>query len=428
MKRMFGLGVVVLLWCSAAYGFDFGKIIEHSVKRTDKKAERSVEGKIDQTVDGAFQTVEDAVSGDGKPSKSSKKSSRSSKKSDTITNDDTQSTEGQSSGVVGWSSYDFVSGDNIIFEDTLKGERNGEFPSRWELTKGTVENATLDGENVIYFIKCNANSGCITPLLSNSDKDYLPEEFTIELDAYFENDSQGSYVLHLADMKNQQRLDTTVRGNDKWIRFGKNGAEHRGNVSRTYYPGTNSRTKSGPGWRHVSLSFNKRALKLYIDDARVMNVPNLGYNPTGITLGFHNPNGGIKSYIKNMRVAQGAVPLYDKVMSDGRIVTTGIRFDVNQATIKPESTGVIMEIVALMQKNPGLNFSIEGHTDSDGEENTNLSLSEKRAEAIRDSFVARGIDSSRLRTKGWGETKPIADNTTADGKANNRRVEFIKFN
>lgn len=414
--------VLVALIGINGYGFDFGKILEDSVKKTDYKAERKVEGKIDNGVNSVFNKVEGMFSG---------KSKEDTPKEDEKRSDDSKSSTGveSKSGVMGWSKYDFVPGERIIFSDDLKNEQNGEFPSRWDLVQGSVENATMDGENVIYFMKCNMNGGGgIAPLLKNRIQDYLPDEFTIELDAYFEStNSSPSYVLYLTDMKNQKGLDKSVRDGDKWLRFSKNSAEYKGDINSKYYPGTSADTKSPPTWRHIAISFNKRALKLYIDDTRILNIPNLGYNPAGIMIGSHNAGGKTKGYIKNVRIAQGAVPLYDKMMSEGKIVTNGIHFDVNRATIKSESAGVINEIVALMKQNPSLNFSIEGHTDSDGDDRSNQRLSEERAEAVKNVFINSGIDASRLKAKGWGESKPLGDNSTSEGKANNRRVEFIKF-
>lgn len=134
-----------------------------------------------------------------------------------------------------------------------------------------------------------------------------------------------------------------------------------------------------PGWRRVSISFNTRASKVYLDDARLLNIPNMDFNPLGITIGYHNPSGRDHiGYIKNIRVAQGAVPLYDKFLTDGKIITHGIRFDVNKSTIRPESRGVINEIVSLMQDYPELTFSVEGHTDSDGAAGANQLVSATR--------------------------------------------------
>ncbi|HKL32597.1 MAG TPA: OmpA family protein, partial [Tangfeifania sp.] len=131
-------------------------------------------------------------------------------------------------------------------------------------------------------------------------------------------------------------------------------------------------------------------------------------------------------YIKNFRLAEGGVKYYDRFLQDGKIVANGIRFDVNKATLRPESMGVINEIAALMKDHPEVNFSVEGHTDSDGEDASNQTLSEQRAATVVSTLVTMDIDSNRLTSKGWGESKPMDTNDTPEGKANNRRVEFVK--
>ena len=333
-----------------------------------------------------------------------------------------------------WSRFDFVPGDEIIFEDNQEGERNGEFPSRWDLVNGTVENAVLNGENVIMFINTNSNSnGGIVPMMTNGYEDYLPDEFTVEFDAYFDSPNRTYRVLFY-DGKNQVQLNrgANPRSNNRVdrVRISQNSVTYESTTAS--YPGFGERSRddairSIPGWRRVSISFNKRALKVYLDDARVLNVPNMSFNPLGLTFAYHNPNGGHLGYIKNIRVAKGAVPLYDKVLTDGKIIATGIRFDVNKATLRPESYGIINEIVTLMTENPSLNFSIEGHTDRDGSESHNLTLSEARAKSVMDEMIKMGIPQSRLKSVGHGQSKPIARNDSAEGKAQNRRVEFVKF-
>jgi outer membrane protein OmpA-like peptidoglycan-associated protein len=328
-----------------------------------------------------------------------------------------------------WAKYDFVPGTEIIFEDNLEGEQNGEFPSKWDLVDGNFENAHFDGANVIYHIKCNMNGGGgIVPMLKNSKEDYLPEEFTLEFDAYFNEDHGGSYHIYWGDYKNQRSLDKTYPIGKKYIRIYKNSVDGSG-IEQNYYPGY----KSGmfdktPKWRHVAISFNKRALKVYLDDARVLNIPNLEYNPTGFSIGKQNVTGvGYIGYTKNFRIAKGAVPLYDKFLTDGKFVTTGIKFDVNKATIKPESMGTINYVVKMMTDHPELKFSVEGHTDSDGEDAANQKLSEARAKSVLEAMVKLGISADRLTSKGHGESKPMAGNDTPEGKAQNRRVEFVKF-
>jgi hypothetical protein len=116
---------------------------------------------------------------------------------------------------VNWNKYDFVPGMEIIFEDTLEGEQNGEFPSKWDLVGGNVENANLNGENVLMFIDMGAflNKMGIVPLMKKPADDYLPEEFTIEFDAYFEQNlpSGNLYRVYLYDAKNQKnKIDSKI--------------------------------------------------------------------------------------------------------------------------------------------------------------------------------------------------------------------------
>ncbi|MHC1777905.1 MAG: OmpA family protein [Lentimicrobium sp.] len=447
MKRAFLIITILYLASGISVGqIDMNKVVNRSVKKAERNVENRVERRIDNGVDKSLDAVEDgiddSVSGDGKDRKNDGDKKSDNKKEDK--SDNNKSENGKNSKdadiqpapqepekqtpVLTWAKYDFVPGTEIIFEDNLENEQNGEFPSRWDLKSGNVENASLDGQNVIYFMKCNNNGGGgIIPLLKNSTTDYLPEEFTVEFDAYFEEKS-SSYSLSLADNKNQLKLDNTFPVSDKWIRFHKNGAEYKQDISTKYYPGfSNATTDKTAKWRHIAVSFNIRALKVYLDDVRILNIPNLGYNPTGITIGYHNPGATTSGYIKNIRIAKGAVPLYDKFLTDGKFVTTGIKFDVNKAGIKPESMGTINYVVKMMQDHPELKFSVEGHTDSDGDDASNLKLSEARAKAVADAMLKLGISADRLTSKGLGESKPMAGNDSPEGKAQNRRVEFVKF-
>jgi outer membrane protein OmpA-like peptidoglycan-associated protein len=102
-------------------------------------------------------------------------------------------------------------------------------------------------------------------------------------------------------------------------------------------------------------------------------------------------------------------------------------FDTDKSTIKPESMGTLNSLYDLLQKNPALKFEIDGHTDNVGSAPHNLALSQQRAEAVKVQLIKMGIDGSRLQTKGLGDTKPISDNSTIEGRANNRRVELIKI-
>ena len=256
--------------------------------------------------------------------------------------------------------------------------------------------------------------------MENSKDDYLPEAFTIEFDAYYAADVHNKYfIIAFYDAKNQksngmQRLTIDINN----VKFGN---------TQKVYPGTaRSNIDKEAKWRHIAISFNKRALKVYMDDTRMVNIPNITENPTGLTIGSYNHREG-QFFIKNIRIAKGAVPLYDKVLTDGKFVTTGIRFDVNKATIKSESAGTINYVVKMMNDNPQLKFVVEGHTDSDGDAAMNLKLSEARAKAVMEELIRLGIDASRLQSKGHCEGNPLASNNTPEGKAQHRRVEFVSF-
>ena len=318
------------------------------------------------------------------------------------------------SGVLNWAKYDFVPGDRVIFEDDLMNEENGEFPSRWDLSSGVAEVAQLDGENVIML---RGGQPTIVPYLEHSDQDYLPDVFTIEFDVYFGGTS-GWMKMWLYDRKNQER----PHGDQSSISISYNDMEVFN--SKSSYPDKSVRRNR---WIHIAVAYTSGKFKAYMDDTRLINIPRLDVNPTGITLYSYHASDANPIYFKNIRIASGGVKYYDRVLQDGKIVANGIRFDVGKSTIRPESMGIINEVVAMMKEHPDLKFSVEGHTDSDGNDDFNMQLSQKRAQAVMEEMVKLGIAGDRLQAKGWGETRPVTGNASPEDKANNRRVEFIKL-
>ncbi|MBT1698785.1 OmpA family protein [Fulvivirgaceae bacterium PWU4] len=139
-------------------------------------------------------------------------------------------------------------------------------------------------------------------------------------------------------------------------------------------------------------------------------------------------------YTVNVTDANGCVisslddmSLYEEVVSRGKFTTRDINFDIGKATIKTESFNTINRIASFMKEHPDVTFRIEGHTDSDGSDESNRKLSEDRAYAIRAALIKFGIRENRLQAKGWGESKPIATNLTVEGRTLNRRVEFVSL-
>lgn len=328
---------------------------------------------------------------------------------------------------------DFVAGDVIIFEDLLEGEQLGEFPSKWDLERGNAEIAKINGETVIAM---GAADCWIAPLMMNNSKDYLGDVFTVEYDMLFDDSGKdGAPDVEIDFIAPDQSRDNEIftfeydyafEIQDFTVYYVKNGSE-----KETYKDGSASSGEvaviNDGKWHHFALSFNKRALKVYVDGIRIINIPNAKLGAGWVTFFSRCSNESKPLHMKNVRIAKGAVPLYDRMMTDGKFITYGITFDVGKSTIKPESMGEINRIVKLMTDNPDLKFSVEGHTDNTGNLALNQTLSEARSKAIVEKLVEMGIDKSRLASAGKGQNNPISDNSTPEGRAKNRRVEFVKL-
>ena len=320
-----------------------------------------------------------------------------------------------------YNNYDFIAGDTVVFEDTFTDDQNGEFPAHWNLGAGQAVMNAVGGQKALLLTE--GNFVHVSPLIKTPV--YLPDAFTIEFDWYF-NGSYGPHIYfynNTADAKAASNvlgsitLDHEAAGvtvESKNIDLGSPFAEDI--KGESHY---NS-------WHHVAIAFKKNQLKIYIDQYRVLVVPNLDIAPHAFDLeGIGDMQKPI--VLNNFRIARGAgMNMLGKKFTDTKIVTHSINFDINKAVIKPASMGALNGIVQIMKDNPEIKFEVGGHTDSDGDDAANKILSQARADAVRIQLVSMGIDGARLTAQGYGESKPIADNKTIEGKANNRRVEFVK--
>ena len=313
-----------------------------------------------------------------------------------------------------YGNYDFVPGENILFEDNFQNDQDGEFPAKWDLERGQAVLNKVNGELALFITQ--GNYAYVTPLVKT--KSYLTDPFTVELDYYIQTEQRNGIRVFIECADNSQ----------KSIYFSA-----QGEVSSSYFP----RDFSSPfpdtdaklygHWHHAAFIFKNGQIKTYLDQYRVTLMPNTGITPVSIKIGgigdISNP-----MIFKNLKIAAGgSMNMIGRKFTDAKIVTHGIQFDVGKATIHPESMGTLNMIKEVMTDNPELKFEIGGHTDNDGDAPANLKLSQDRADAVRLALIDLGIDGARLTTKGYGLTKPISENDSPEGRANNRRVEFVRM-
>ena len=402
-----------------AQGF-LKKLKDKAVEKVKDKIENKVERETDEVMD-------DVLDGKKKEKSSEKNRNDADDSSASASDEQPQAT----------TSSDFKRGSVILFQDDVTAEQVGEFPSKWDMFSGTVETKTLGGVKAIN----PTDNAQIQPLIKEQGA-YLPEEFTIEYDFYYWNSKDD---VALNDMKlilavTKDRSEFPGEGHDVGdltafvLMHGVCDTREHGYIFNGNKDGAFEYSFK-KGWNHVALSFNKRALKVYFNDKRVVNLPRVN-QPTWMCfqVPFEYKN---LTFIRNVVIAKGAVALYDRNAQDvsavekaiqetGKFVTNNILFDTGKATLKQESMIEIMKVADYMKKNPNVRFEVQGHTDNQGSDKINDPLSQQRAEAIVKALEGLGVDGFNLRAVGKGSHEPVADNKTEAGRAKNRRVEFIK--
>jgi outer membrane protein OmpA-like peptidoglycan-associated protein len=315
-----------------------------------------------------------------------------------------------------YTKYDFVPGDKVIFYDDLSGEEAGEFPSRWRLDSGVFEIARQGGRN---WILCT-DKGHIRPKIATGP---LPPKYTIEFTFYAKGPEFKGHWFHIQWMNGDEEEigNFVVTDNDHThLRLlNKDLADKELPVPLA------------AGLHTMRVMATKSSVKCYVDNERVANVPAVeGFQPVDLRVEMDPwlDEPGNPMLLGDFRYAEGGKTLREQLDEAGRIVTHGILFDSGSARIRAESYKTLADIGQLLTETPALRLSIEGHTDSDGGDESNLKLSQDRAASVKTYLTETyKIDAGRLETKGWGEGKPIDTNDTAEGKANNRRVELVKL-
>jgi outer membrane protein OmpA-like peptidoglycan-associated protein len=419
-----------------------GQFLKKLGKRAQKSAERTVERRVDQE---ASKKTDQALDSILEPGQNGQK---------TPPNTDTPPSPGNQGGNSGgthpktssegtistgpktiqvYSKFDFVPGDKPMFYDDFVNDFIGDFPAKWNTNAGG-EIVTLGDDSQKWL---GLKSGYNIYYIPNAPQ--LPEEYTIEFDiAAVGLDRNTSSTSKLAVMLS----DDDKFGDGQNFAFVEipfcqyspigvtvsNRVNGKQEIRSTVKADLRDEVLNYP---HISIAVNKQRFRLWINEVKYIDVPQLVASGAVLnTIKFHANNfkdGKEQIFISNLKVAEGGVDLRRKLIAEGKISTNGILFDSGSANLKPESMGIIRQIYQVLQQDSSINLKIVGHTDSDGADDTNLKLSKGRADSVKNALVnIYGVDSGRLTTEGKGELEPIAENTSSEGKAQNRRVEFIK--
>lgn len=341
--------------------------------------------------DGKKVTVVDAK---GKPLKD--QSAANNPKNDSTATADSNDPPGK--GV--WLNYDFVPGERTIWFEDFSGDDVGDFPRRMQLVDGNFEVVNVKGKKYLR----TTTGGTVRITLPET----LPARFTVE----------ASYW---------------AAGNTNWLTF-RTGDGATWDCSKTGAGVSADGVRSGaegdpaPETAFVNCRFtiDMRYIKAYHNEKRVANLPNAAV-ARGTTMAIQVPGYDEGTLLTDIRIAAGGKKLYDVLAADGHVATQGILFDINSDRIRGESTPTLKEIGEMLQQHADLKLTIEGHTDNTGTAAGNQTLSEKRAASVREYLIDNyQIDAARLKSAGFGATKPVSPNDTPEGRQNNRRVELVK--
>lgn len=427
-------------------------VTERVKQRVIDKKNQKVNTAADNAVDSAFSKTEKGMKGavTTKPDSTKKKakSSVGNAGMNQITVQNSIDTGGHNintnQSMEVYRKFDFVPGEKILAIEDFSQDAVGDFPDKWN-TNSSGEIVTIEGREGKWLMV--QNKGLLIPEFIT----LLPENFTFEFDLICNRDFDfysTAFFFDIASLKNQadymiwkqhsyenrngvefrfHPMYATKKSGFSEYKVYENGKELSKNliVTGQFHSQTNNHVK-------VSVWRQKQRIRIYMNEEKIWDVPKalnatMKYNSIIFAL-VNSRHTTDRYYIGNLKLAVGAPDTRNKLITEGKFITRGILFDVNSDKIKPESYGALKDIANVLSENPELKVRIVGHTDADGDDQPNLDLSKRRAEAVKKTLIDEfGIDASRMEPDGKGEKEPVDKNLTPEGKANNRRVEFIKI-
>ena len=409
---------------------DVGKKVED---QTNSKANSDV----DQTINKGLNSVENGVKGLFKKKKPTPPAPpKVVKDTSKVQNQKTVQTvtpAPATPSLATYSKFDFIPGEKVIFYEDFSQDAIGDFPALWN-TNGSAEVVTtnLFPGNWAKFVMRDA--------MWTDSLLRLPDNYTVEFDVIPIKGADGNmpgYGFRLMQCQNVRSFDTgAIPGKAAFAfsveYFGRTG--YRTYINCTEGEGlglSSSRDEKETYERldqkyHISIWMQKSRVRLYQNETKLFDLPKAFPVPSVKMDRIRFEDGA--AMFSNIRIAVGAPDMRNKLLTEGKLVSYGIYFDVNKDVVKPESYGTLKEIAKVLTENPGVRVKIVGHTDSDGADAANLDLSKRRGASVKNELAKSfGIDTSRLESDGMGKSQPVAPNDTPVNKALNRRVEFIKL-
>jgi len=423
-----------------------GKIKDKVEKKVDEKTDEGIDKGIEEIEKGIEEGVEENQEDPEK--KNDQEKTESNQEDPEKKNNQEKTGSNQEDQLKIYSKFEFVPGDKIVFYDDYTEEEVGTFPTRWN-TNSTGEIVTLS-KYPGKWLKLKNGASYLPEIQAP-----FPEDFTVEFDIIFLDPSGnggrvGDIILHTLAIPEGERdfinhpygynpsesnatllVTTTIQASEIasiLYENSLNGESYGINSSATFKLFEGKLGKPV----HFAITQNKLRYRMWVDEKKVLDLPRFVppavFNTFMIGLwGWYADDDLNQCFLSNFKFTTAMADVRKTFEKTKKFVTTGVLFDVNSDIIKPQSYGTLKQIADLMKDNKD-KFKVVGYTDSDGDDKSNLTLSKKRADAVIQSLISEfGIDVSRLVSEGKGESDPVGDNKTPQGKASNRRVEIIKL-